>query len=726
MSCRRSYLNGTYRGNWLNWRFRSIFVPSTATRLVSEFWYVKSQVEFWICLNGKVITGPPSDKCSPLAVLFNKLQHQPATRVISSDVDVEDCKFYKLTPPLLSPGTLEGLRDECLNNSHNWKPVDAASLVQDLASDDCLSFKYMCLVIETPQVPHANAIKDLGDHHKALFWSLQIRVIDIKSWSMSDVEHNMNGGVFWYHGEQPGDMAIRDFDAALSRHRHIQPICNIVRELMPEAFNQYFQRGSPMVKDTAEFWAVHNLYGSYCGFKQISECPSSHLKGSVLGSFFFQPPFHYCKTESSRIAVEMEFPWGFPIFIATLAKPADWYRFTPSSDYSVIVEDFLCPFLLCEVISESRETDRYRMLLQGIAAVRAVNTLKKFGSEKDLFVVAVYLKANLTAERYIIMQASTEQVHIAQRDYNLLDIAEALEFLKAMFNLQDQTAAFIEELDNSRAQKGSLSKIADIAHPIITLPRQRKTGTGGTKETKSLRSILEAAEQSVPSRGNDLFQVCPLERGILKFTKRQSEVDVLQYLSKFTCEENYTIPGVQVWTLPAKGFVIYSRFGGRHFTDLSKPDVHMWSAAKQLVEGVAFMHSQGVAHLDIKPENVLIHPDSGRLSIIDCSVSQFVKSDTKLHAVRGTEDYIAPEVNVKHPEYDPIRADLWSCGKTLQELIARSRQHTKEKAFLVGIIGQLMADDPLTRPMMSEVLKQMIAFESPIVMRPRSARSTPT
>ncbi|KAF8421715.1 kinase-like domain-containing protein, partial [Boletus edulis BED1] len=88
--------------------------------------------------------------------------------------------------------------------------------------------------------------------------------------------------------------------------------------------------------------------------------------------------------------------------------------------------------------------------------------------------------------------------------------------------------------------------------------------------------------------------------------------------------------------------------------------------AKQLVEGVAFIHAHGVAHRDIKPSNVLIPPDGGRLSIIDYSVAIFVSGlDRTSRSVVGTEGYMAPEVR-KGNEYDPVCADLWSCGKTLK------------------------------------------------------------
>ena len=86
---------------------------------------------------------------------------------------------------------------------------------------------------------------------------------------------------------------------------------------------------------------------------------------------------------------------------------------------------------------------------------------------------------------------------------------------------------------------------------------------------------------------------------------------------------------------------------------------NLFSIAKQLIEGVAFMHEQGVAHLDIKPENIIVDSSTGRLSIIDYSVSQRVSGPDEMFAgFSGTLGHVAPKVG--HEPYSPIRADLWS------------------------------------------------------------------
>ncbi|KAH0831421.1 kinase-like domain-containing protein, partial [Lanmaoa asiatica] len=126
------------------------------------------------------------------------------------------------------------------------------------------------------------------------------------------------------------------------------------------------------------------------------------------------------------------------------------------------------------------------------------------------------------------------------------------------------------------------------------------------------------------------------------------------------------------------------------------------SVVLQLVEAVAFMHEHNVAHMDLKPCNIIIPPEGGRLSIIDFSVSILVRSpDAMYRGVVGTEDYIAPEV--REGQYKPILADLWSCGRTLEELCAGCRPSV-DRAILLGISRALMDRDPEGRPKMSTVL----------------------
>ncbi|TDL27679.1 kinase-like protein, partial [Rickenella mellea] len=91
----------------------------------------------------------------------------------------------------------------------------------------------------------------------------------------------------------------------------------------------------------------------------------------------------------------------------------------------------------------------------------------------------------------------------------------------------------------------------------------------------------------------------------------------------------------------------------------------------QLVGAVGFIHGNGVAHLDLKPNNILVNHahNPPRLVVIDFSVSVFANSpEFRIEGFVGTPHWTAPEIGtVDGPPqtYSPIRADLWSCGKLM-------------------------------------------------------------
>lgn len=142
---------------------------------------------------------------------------------------------------------------------------------------------------------------------------------------------------------------------------------------------------------------------------------------------------------------------------------------------------------------------------------------------------------------------------------------------------------------------------------------------------------------------------------------------------------------------------------GGWLTSLENPNKQLWSVALQLFEAVEFMHDHNVAHMDLKPQNIVIPSAGGRLSIIDFSVSIRVPGpDVKYAGAVGTEAYMAPEV--RKGQYKPMLADLWSCGRTLEELCSRCN-HSVERTKLLEIARQLMDREPAARPRISTVLK---------------------
>jgi len=86
---------------------------------------------------------------------------------------------------------------------------------------------------------------------------------------------------------------------------------------------------------------------------------------------------------------------------------------------------------------------------------------------------------------------------------------------------------------------------------------------------------------------------------------------------------------------------------------------------KQILNGVAYLHSQGVAHRDLKPEN-LFFDTMGHLKIGDYGASTVYRLpwEATIHmstGLCGSEPYIAPEQFLGKP-YDARLVDIWACG----------------------------------------------------------------
>ncbi|KAJ8376527.1 hypothetical protein SKAU_G00071070 [Synaphobranchus kaupii] len=83
---------------------------------------------------------------------------------------------------------------------------------------------------------------------------------------------------------------------------------------------------------------------------------------------------------------------------------------------------------------------------------------------------------------------------------------------------------------------------------------------------------------------------------------------------------------------------------------------------RQILEGVAFLHSSDVVHLDLKPQNILLTREDplGDIKIVDFGLSRMVNSNQELREIMGTPEYVAPEIL----NYEPISTatDMWSIG----------------------------------------------------------------
>lgn len=95
---------------------------------------------------------------------------------------------------------------------------------------------------------------------------------------------------------------------------------------------------------------------------------------------------------------------------------------------------------------------------------------------------------------------------------------------------------------------------------------------------------------------------------------------------------------------------------------------------RQIVSGVGYLHKRGIAHRDLKLENLLLAEkgDITRVKIADFGLAKG-GGQSALSTICGTPQYVAPEVIAKGARsgfhsYD-LSCDIWSCGVILFVLL---------------------------------------------------------
>lgn len=90
-----------------------------------------------------------------------------------------------------------------------------------------------------------------------------------------------------------------------------------------------------------------------------------------------------------------------------------------------------------------------------------------------------------------------------------------------------------------------------------------------------------------------------------------------------------------------------------------------------VLHALEYMHDIGIAHRDIKLENILLGKEGKDVKVIDFGQSiEFKKNDKYkcAHDLCGTEGYFPPEY-YNQIEYMPDKVDVWCCGVVLYNLV---------------------------------------------------------
>ena len=152
---------------------------------------------------------------------------------------------------------------------------------------------------------------------------------------------------------------------------------------------------------------------------------------------------------------------------------------------------------------------------------------------------------------------------------------------------------------------------------------------------------------------------------------------------------------------------------------------------RQTAMGLQHAHEKGMVHRDIKPHNLIFTP-AGQIRILDFGLAGLVEEEalstagatpdeldfppaagplTRLGAVMGTPDYIAPEQLIDSHSAD-IRADIYSLGCTLYFLLTGRPPFPGESS-----LQRLKARLDTTPPALHQVRREVPRALSAVALR---------
>lgn len=157
--------------------------------------------------------------------------------------------------------------------------------------------------------------------------------------------------------------------------------------------------------------------------------------------------------------------------------------------------------------------------------------------------------------------------------------------------------------------------------------------------------------------------------------------DLLRFRNQYTIAHSLTIPGIvhaerlipdrhsYALVMEDCGGISLGVYVRTHPLTLAE----VLAIAIQLATILHDLYQHRVMHKDIKPANILIHPETQQIKLIDFSIASLLPKETEEikhpNVLEGTLAYIAPEQTGRMNRGVDYRADFYALGVTLFELL---------------------------------------------------------
>lgn len=144
----------------------------------------------------------------------------------------------------------------------------------------------------------------------------------------------------------------------------------------------------------------------------------------------------------------------------------------------------------------------------------------------------------------------------------------------------------------------------------------------------------------------------------------------------------------------------------------------------QVAAALAAVHARGLVHRDVKPENIMLEPDTDRVVLLDFGIARALETTTVTTGLVGTPAFMAPE-QIEPGGRVSARTDVYQLGATLFAMLTGEPPFSGDVQQLVyEIVHRPPPDVSALRPDIPPAVARLVseAMAKEPAERPASAR----